>query len=106
MDLRRPAGALFEMSFVAAVIAWPSGWRSASTTSRPPGPARLADHARADLQVVGWLLITFSLPRLPAALMSISSRSSRSRSVGLGAILLGQEPSALQLCGVTFILAA
>ena len=40
MDLRRPAGALFEMSLVAAVVvAGASGWRSASTTSRPPGRA-------------------------------------------------------------------
>jgi drug/metabolite transporter (DMT)-like permease len=56
-------------------------------------------------QVVGWLLITVSLPRLPAAMTSIILTIQPIGSVALGAVLLGQEPSVLQLCGVTLILA-
>ena len=107
MDLRRPAGALFEMSLVAARrVAWRSGWRSAPTISHPAWPSAgwLITLALTS-QVLGWLLITVSLPRLPAALTSIILTIQPIASVGLGAILLGQEPSALQLLGVTFILA-
>jgi drug/metabolite transporter (DMT)-like permease len=50
------------------------------------------------------MLITFSLPRLPAALTSMILTIQPIASVALGAVLLGQEPSALQLCGVAFIL--
>ena len=54
--------------------------------------------------MVGWLLITVSLPRLPAALTSIILTIQPIGSVALGAVLLGQEPSVLQLCGVMLIL--
>ena len=56
-------------------------------------------------QVLGWLLISVSLPRLPAAMTSIILTIQPIGSVVLGAVLLGQEPSALQLCGVALILA-
>ena len=55
--------------------------------------------------MLGWLLISVSLPRLPAAMTSIILTIQPIGSVALGAILLGQEPSVLQLCGVAFILA-
>ena len=57
-------------------------------------------------QVLGWLLIRVSLPRLPAAMTSIILTIQPIGSVALGAILLGQEPSVLQLCGVALILSA
>jgi drug/metabolite transporter (DMT)-like permease len=104
-DLRRPAGPLFDMtlmSTLASVAAdvvlgegdlvpgWPSaGWLvTLALTS----------------QVLGWLLITVSLPRLPAALTSLTLTIQPVGSVALGAMLLGQEPSALQLAGVACIL--
>ena len=55
-------------------------------------------------QVLGWLLITVSLPRLPAAMTSMILTIQPIASVALGAILLGQEPSVLQLGGVALIL--
>jgi drug/metabolite transporter (DMT)-like permease len=56
-------------------------------------------------QVLGWLLIAVSLPRLPAALTSITLTIQPVASVLLAVILLGEEPSALQLVGVGCILA-
>ena len=56
-------------------------------------------------QVLGWLLITVSLPRLPAALTSVTLTIQPVGSVLLGVILLGEEPSVLQLCGVACIVA-
>jgi len=50
-------------------------------------------------QVLGWLLITVSLPRLPAALTSVTLTIQPVGSVFLGVILLGESPSLLQLAG-------
>jgi drug/metabolite transporter (DMT)-like permease len=103
MDLRRPAGALFEMSFVAAVLSLAFGLAIGVDDLAPAWPS--AGWLALTSQVVGWLLITFSLPRLPAALTSMILTIQPVASVALGAVLLGQEPSVLQLCGVAFILA-
>jgi drug/metabolite transporter (DMT)-like permease len=105
-DLRRPAGPLFDATWVAAVAslaaalvlgaddiapAWPSaGWLIVLALSS---------------QVLGWLLISISLPRLPAALTSMILTIQPVGSVLLGIVLLGEEPSALQLCGAALILA-
>ena len=56
-------------------------------------------------QVLGWLLISISLPRLPAALTSMILTIQPVGSVVLGIVLLGESPSALQLCGAACILA-
>ena len=57
-------------------------------------------------QVLGWLLITVSLPRLPAALTSVTLTIQPVGSVILGVILLSEEPTLLQLGGVACIVAA
>src|SRR5712691_7011021 len=56
-------------------------------------------------QVLGWLLITISLPRLPAVVTSISLTLQPVCSVIFAAIILGESPSALQLLGAAGILA-
>ena len=56
-------------------------------------------------QVVGWLLISTSLPRLPAALTSMILTVKHVGSVVLGILLLGEDPSVLQLGGAALILA-
>jgi drug/metabolite transporter (DMT)-like permease len=56
-------------------------------------------------QVVGWLLISASLPRLPAALTSVLLTIQPIGSVLLGAIIFAESPTALQLAGVAAILA-
>ena len=55
--------------------------------------------------MLGWLLITVSLPRLPAALTSVTLTIQPVGSVILGVILLGESPSLLQLAGVACIVA-
>ena len=55
-------------------------------------------------QVVGWLLITISLPRLPAALTSVLLTVQPVGSVILGAIIFAESPTLLQLVGVVLVL--
>ena len=50
-------------------------------------------------QVLGWLLISVSLPRLPAALTSVLLLVQPVGSVALAIVILGEDPSALQLAG-------
>jgi drug/metabolite transporter (DMT)-like permease len=57
-------------------------------------------------QVFGWLLITISLPRLPAALTSLLLTVQPVGSVALAAIIFGESPSSTQLIGVAMVLAA
>jgi drug/metabolite transporter (DMT)-like permease len=57
-------------------------------------------------QVVGWLLISSSLPRLPAALTSVLLTLQPLCSVGLAALIFAESPSPLQLVGVALVLAA
>ena len=51
-------------------------------------------------QVVGWLLISASLPRLPAAQTSLLLTLQPVGSVLLGVLIFAEAPSALQLVGV------
>jgi drug/metabolite transporter (DMT)-like permease len=55
-------------------------------------------------QVVGWLIISVSLPRLPAALTSVILTLQPVASVLLAMLLLGEAPSAIQLLGAGTIL--
>jgi drug/metabolite transporter (DMT)-like permease len=57
-------------------------------------------------QVLGWLLIMTSLPRLPAALTSLILCVQPIGSVALGAVIFGESPDTLQVVGVAAILAA
>jgi drug/metabolite transporter (DMT)-like permease len=54
-------------------------------------------------QVVGWLLISTSLPRLPAALTSVLLTVQPVGSVILGVIIFSEAPSAIQMAGVACI---
>ena len=56
-------------------------------------------------QVFGWLLITVSLPRLPVVVTSVLLTLQPVASVALAAIILGENPSPLQLVGAGAILA-
>jgi drug/metabolite transporter (DMT)-like permease len=105
-DLRRPAGPLFDATLVAAIVAVAAGAVIGDADLVPawPSHAWLVILALSS-QVVGWLLITSSLPRLPAALTSLLLTIQPVASVMLGAALFGEDPSALQLVGVAAILA-
>ena len=104
-DLRRPAGPLLDASLTAAIVAAIFGAAIGSVDLVPSWPA----HAWLVLlalssQVVGWLLISVSLPRLPAALTSVLLLIQPVSAVALAALLLGESPSPLQVTGVVVIL--
>jgi drug/metabolite transporter (DMT)-like permease len=105
-DLRRPAGPLFDTTVVATAVAAAAGFAIGDVDLVPSWPAHgwLLLLALTS-QVLGWLLITVSLPRLPAALTSVTLPIQPVCSVMLGVVLLGEDPSALQLAGVACILA-
>jgi drug/metabolite transporter (DMT)-like permease len=50
-------------------------------------------------QTAGWLLITSSLPRLPAAVSSLMLLLQPAASLALAAVILGQQPTLLQIAG-------
>jgi drug/metabolite transporter (DMT)-like permease len=106
-DLRRPAGPLFDATAVAVVVAVIAGLVVGDAELVPTWPehAWLVTLALTS-QVLGWLLITVSLPRLPAALTSVTLTIQPVGSVILGVILLSEEPTLLQLGGVACIVAA
>ncbi len=106
-DLRRPAGPLFDATAVAALVAVAAGLAVGDAELAPSWPAHLWLVTLAlTSQVLGWLLITVSLPRLPAALTSVTLTIQPVGSVILGVILLSEEPTLLQLAGVACIIAA
>jgi drug/metabolite transporter (DMT)-like permease len=105
-DLRRPGGPLFDTSLVTAVLAGLYGLAIGAGDFVPAWPsAGWLILLGLTSQALGWLLITLSLPRLPAAMTSLTLTIQPIASVALGAILLGQDPSVLQLAGVACILA-
>jgi drug/metabolite transporter (DMT)-like permease len=55
-------------------------------------------------QVLGWLLITVSMPRLPAAMIGALLLVQPAGSVALSYVILGERPSARQLLGVALVL--
>jgi drug/metabolite transporter (DMT)-like permease len=54
-------------------------------------------------QVIGWLLITSSLPRLPAAVSSLLLLLQPAASLLLAAVVLAERPSLLQLAGAVLV---
>jgi drug/metabolite transporter (DMT)-like permease len=106
-DLRRVAGPLFDATATATVVAVVVGLIVGDADLAPawPGVGWLIVLALTS-QVIGWLLITTSLPRLPAAITSLILVVQPVASVGLAALILGESPSALQLVGVAVVLGA
>jgi drug/metabolite transporter (DMT)-like permease len=106
-DLRRVAGPLFDATAVATVVAIAAGLviGDADLTPAWPGVGWLIVLALTS-QVIGWLLITTSLPRLPAAMTSLILAVQPVGSVALAALILGESPSGLQLLGVALVLCA
>jgi drug/metabolite transporter (DMT)-like permease len=105
-DLRRPAGPLFDATWVAAVVALAAALVLGADDIVPAWPsAGWLVLLALSSQVLGWLLISISLPRLPAALTSMILTIQPVGAVLLGIVLLGEDPSVLQLCGAACILA-
>jgi drug/metabolite transporter (DMT)-like permease len=105
-DLRRPAGPLFDATLSAAAFCALAGVAIGDVDFVPglEAQAWLVLLALSS-QVLGWLLISVSLPRLPAVLTSILLMLQPVSTVFLGAVLLSESPSAVQLAGVAIVLA-
>lgn len=104
-DLRRSAGPLFDATLVAAVLSAAMGPVAGGVDLAPSWPAHGWLFALAiTSQVVGWLLIAVSLPRVPAALTSVILLLQPVASVGLSAAVLDERPSPVQLLGCAIVL--
>jgi drug/metabolite transporter (DMT)-like permease len=105
-DDRRPAGPLFDATLSAALFS-ALGGIAVGDIDWTPGLESQAWLVLLALssQVLGWLLISVSLPRLPAVLTSIVLMLQPVCTVFLGAVLLSESPSPVQLLGVAIVIA-
>ena len=106
VDVRRPAGPLFDATLSSAFFC-ALGGIAVGDIDWAPAPEAQAWLVLLALssQVLGWLLISVSLPRLPALLTSIVLMLQPVSTVFLGAVLLAEAPSAVQLLGVGVVIA-
>ena len=104
-DLRRPAGPLFTATLSSAIFCAAIGAAIGDLDLTPSLSATgwLVVLALSS-QVVGWLLISSSLPRLPAVVTSILLTLQPVLSVIFAALILDESPSGLQLAGAACIL--
>jgi drug/metabolite transporter (DMT)-like permease len=103
-DLRRPAGPVAISTASTMVVAIAFGVLSRELDPIPHFPS----HAWLILvgitsQSIGYLVISISLPRLPASLVSIILMVQPVATVILAGILLDEIPSAAQLLGVILV---
>jgi drug/metabolite transporter (DMT)-like permease len=106
-DVRRPAGPLFDATLTATLCSVLAGVVIGDARLVPswPGVGWLVTLALTS-QVLGWLLISTSLPRLAAAQTSLLLTVQPVGSVALAAVIFGESPSWMQLGGVALVLAA
>ena len=104
-DIRRPAGPLFDATLVSTVAAAAVGATYGAVDLVPSWPSHGWLFLLAlSSQVVGWMLISISLPRLPAALTSVILLIQPVMAVALAAVIVDESPSAIQIAGVLAIL--
>jgi drug/metabolite transporter (DMT)-like permease len=103
-DLRRPAGPLCDATVVAAVLCVAAGLVIGDARLVPtwPGAGWLITLAISS-QVLGWLIIGATLPRLPAAMTSLLLTVQPIGTLALAALIFGEDPSGLQLAGVLLV---
>ncbi len=106
-DLRRAAGPLCDATAVSAALCVAAGLVIGDAHLVPAWPsAGWLVLLALSSQVVGWLLIGASLPRLPAAIGSVLLTIQPIASVALAALIFSESPSGLQLAGVALVLTA
>ncbi|MEA2316625.1 MAG: hypothetical protein QOD44_814 [Solirubrobacteraceae bacterium] len=104
---RPPAGPLFDTTVAATATTLAGGLIIGDIDLVPTWPGHLWLVILAvTSQVLAWLLITASLPRLPAAMTSMLLTVQPIGSVILAAIIFGEAPTLLQVVGVAALLAA
>jgi drug/metabolite transporter (DMT)-like permease len=104
-DLRRPAGPLFDATLSSALACAVAGAALGELDLVPSWPAHgwlvlLAVSA----QVVGWLVISTALARLPAARTSLLLTIQPAAAVIFAMLLVDEEPSWVQLLGIAVVL--
>jgi drug/metabolite transporter (DMT)-like permease len=101
----RVAGPLFDATLASAICVIPIGLVLGNLDFKPGLEAQgwLITLALSS-QVLGWLLITVSLGRLPTALTSVLLTLQPLLAVLFAALLVDERPSPLQLVGAAFIL--
>jgi drug/metabolite transporter (DMT)-like permease len=106
-DTSRPAGPLLDATVTAALSSLLISLAAGEAELVPSWPAHgwLVLLALSS-QVLGWILIGRSLPRLPAALGSVILTVQPLGSMLLGVLVLGEAPSAVQVAGAGCVLAA
>jgi drug/metabolite transporter (DMT)-like permease len=104
-DVRRPGGPLFDATLASAAGSLAIGWPLGEIDLAPgwEATAWLVVLALTS-QVVGWLLISFSLPRVPAAVTSVVLTLQPVMSVVLAMLLVDEDPSVVQIAGVAVVL--
>jgi drug/metabolite transporter (DMT)-like permease len=104
LDGGRAAGPLAISTFSTAVVSFVAGALLGELQLTPTWPAHgwLIIYGLTS-QSLGYLLISISLPRLPAVLTSIILLSQPVATVALGIVLLGESPSIIQLLGVALV---
>jgi drug/metabolite transporter (DMT)-like permease len=105
-ERRPPSGMLFDATAAAAVTTLAGGLLIGDADLVPSWPAHgwLVTLALTS-QIIGWMLISQSLPRLPAAVASVLLTIQPIGSVILAAIIFAEAPTALQIVGVAALLA-
>jgi len=103
-DLRRPAGPVAISTASTALVAIVVGVLLGELDPVPHWPS----HGWLALvgitsQSIGYLAISISLPRLPAALVSIILLAQPVATVLLARVLLAEDPSLAQLAGVALV---
>jgi len=104
-NLTRPASTLFETTLVCAIACAIAGTIIGNLSFVPswPGHGYLLLLALSS-QVLGWLLISISLPRLPAALTSVLLTIQPVCTVLLGVAIFSESPSWEQIAGIGVVL--
>ena len=104
-DVRRPAGPLFDATLVSGLACIPIGlvWGNLDWAPDWKAQGYLLLLALSS-QALGWLLISITLPRLPAALTSVLLTFQPVLSVLFAWAILSESPSGLQLGGVALVL--
>lgn len=105
-DGRRGGAALLDMTVAAAIGSVALGPLAGGFDPVPHWPAHGWLVALAVLtQVLGWMLITYALPRLPAALSALLLLFQPVGAMALSAAVLAERPSLLQIGGCGLVLA-
>jgi drug/metabolite transporter (DMT)-like permease len=99
------AGPLLQATAVAAVVATVLGAALGELVAPDAASLGWLVVLALSSQVAGWLLISRSLPRLPAAVTSVLLLAQPVGALAISSLLLGEEPGLVQYAGSALVLA-